>query len=637
MATLVSLIFDGLAYGMVLFAISVGLSVTMGLMGLVNLAHGAFAMAGGYALYVLMTSLGFDFFSALMLGAVIVGVASIVLERVLYRHVYGGTDVDQVMLTIGILFMAIAALTYFFGPEPKAIRLPEILRTPITVAGITLPTYRIFIVLIGLVLIVLLWLGLERTTVGAKIRASVDNYGIAQAVGINVNRLFMITFAIGSGLAAMGGGLASEVLGLTPRFGIQYLVMFLIVVAVGGLGSIRGAFLAAVVLGLIDNAAKYFVPQGGAFFIYAVTLIILLWRPDGLFGKQEAHEHGATATHEHNAIPVWLRGKSFETIGAYLKSRFGLRLIELLPWLLAIAVFFFLSDRLAFAGQVLIMVLFALSLDLVFGYAGLITLGHAAFFGIGAYAAGLLSAKLGVTEPFTGLGFALLVSGLVGLAVGWVLVRYRGLTFLMLTLATGILLYEFANLRADITGGFDGLTGISVDPLFGIFEYDLWGKTHYLYILGILVLGYLVARHIATSWFGQSLIGIRENFDRMPAIGCPVTKRLTIVYGISAAMAGVAGALYTQSNTYVSLSALSFERSGVVLTILVVAGAGRLYGAFFGAIVYMTLEDELSKLNPHLWEFGIGLMLVLVVLFAKGGLLGLVDQIYLRLRKRRPA
>lgn len=634
MATLVSLIFDGLAYGMVLFAISVGLSVTMGLMGFVNLAHGAFAMAGGYALYLLMTAAGVDFFTSLLLAALIIGLASILLERLLYRHVYDGSDVDQVMLTIGILFMSIAAATYFFGPEPQAIRLPEALRGSFAVGGVTLPTYRLFIVAAGAVLILLLWLGLERTTVGAKIRASVDNYGMAQAVGINVSRLFMITFAVGSGLAAMGGGLAVEVIGLTPRFGIQYLVLFLIVVAVGGLGSIRGAFVAALALGFIDNAGKFFLPQGGGFFIYAVTLIILLWRPEGLFGKQEAHGHGTGAGHGGSSIPVWLRGKSFETVRAYLKSRHGLRAVELLPWLAAVAVFFLLPDRLAFAGQVLIMVLFALSLDLIFGYAGLITLGHAAYFGIGAYAVGLLSAKLGVAEPFTGLAFALAVAGLVGLGVGWVLARYRGLTFLMLTLASAILLYEFANLRADVTGGFDGLTGITVAPLFGVFEYDLWGRTHYLYILGILVVGFLVARRITTSWFGQSLIGIRENIDRMPAIGCPVNRRLTVIYGISAAMAGVAGALYTQSNTFVSLSVLAFERSGVVLTILVLAGAGRLYGAFLGAVVYMTLEDELSKLNPQMWEFGIGLMLVLVVLFAKGGLLGLVDQLYLRVRRR---
>lgn len=637
MGTIASLLFDGIAYGMVLFTISVGLSVTMGLMGLVNLAHGAFAMAGGYVLYLLMKSAGIDFFLSLALAAVIVGLASILLERVLYRRVYGGTDVDQVMLTIGILLMSIAAATYFFGPEPQAVKLPKILRSNMTFAGITLPNYRVFIIAVGALLILLLWLGLERTTVGAKIRASVDNYKIAQTVGINVDKLFMITFAVGSGLAALGGGLAVEVIGLTPRFGIQYLVMFLIVVAVGGLGSIRGAFFAALALGFIDNAGKFFLPQGGGFFIYAVTLIILLRWPQGLFARQEAHGHGATATHEHNAIPAWLRGKSFPTTEAYLRARFRWRPIEALPWLLAIVVFFLLPDRLAFSGQVLIMVLFALSLDLVFGYAGLITLGHAAYFGIGAYAAGLLSAKLGVTEPFTGLAFALAVSGLIGIAVGWVLVRYRGLTFLMLTLASAILLYQFANLRADITGGFDGLTGIVIDPLFGVFDYDLWGRTHYLYILGILLIGFIIARRIATSWFGQSLVGIRENLDRMPAIGCPVSARLTIAYGISAAMAGVAGALYTQSNTFVSLSVLTFERSGVILTILVVAGAGRLYGAFVGAIVYMTLEDELSKLNPHLWEFGIGLMLVLVVLFAKGGILGLIDQLYLRMRRGRIA
>jgi branched-chain amino acid transport system permease protein len=281
----VSILFDGLAYAMLLFVISVGLSVTMGLMGFVNLAHGAFAMAGGYAVTGLMGAAGLPYPLALLGAALIVGVASIPIERLLYRRVYAARELDQVMLTIGLVFMAIAGFTFFYGPSPQTVQLPDWLRGQVDLGFRSFPTFRTVVIGIGLALIVLLWLGFERTGFGARIRAAVDNRTMAQVVGIDVDRLFMVTFAVGSGLAALGGGVAVEMLGMSPVFAAQYLVYFLIVVAVGGLGSVKGAFAAALVLGIVDNAGKYLWPDGGAFLIYALTLVLLLARPQGLFGR----------------------------------------------------------------------------------------------------------------------------------------------------------------------------------------------------------------------------------------------------------------------------------------------------------------------------------------------------------------
>jgi len=298
---------------------------------------------------------------------------------------------------------------------------------------------------------------------------------------------------------------------------------------------------------------------------------------------------------------------------------------EALPWLIALAAFFVFPGYLALGTQILIWILFALSLDLVLGYAGIVTLGHAAFFGTGAYAAGLLSAKLGWSEPLTGLAFAAACAALVGCVSGWILLRYRGLTLLMLTLATTIMLYELGNARADITGGFDGLTGIAMKPLLGAFEYDLYGRTNYLYALAVLFVLFLAARRIVYSPFGQAIIGVRENVRRMSAVGSPVHRRLVTIYTVSAAIAGVAGGLHAQANAFVTLGALSFERSATVLIILILGGTGRLYGAFIGAVVFLLLEDHLAKLSPAFWEFGVGLVLVLTVLFARRGLLGLIE------------
>ena len=282
----VSILFDGLAYAMFLFITSVGLSVTMGLMGFVNLAHGAFAMAGGYIVVSLTRSLGLGFVPSLLVSAVVIAVASVPFERGLYRRLYKSTDLEQVLLTIGLAFMAIAAFTYFYGPIPKSVPLPSWLEGDVNLGFRSFPSYRAFLILIGAVLITILWYAFERTNIGAKIRAAVDNRRMAESVGINVDRLFTLTFALGSGLAALGGGFAIQLFGLTPYFAVLYLVLFLIVVAVGGLGSLKGTLLAALVIGIIDTGGKYMYPQAGNFFIYAITVIVLLIKPAGFYGRE---------------------------------------------------------------------------------------------------------------------------------------------------------------------------------------------------------------------------------------------------------------------------------------------------------------------------------------------------------------
>jgi branched-chain amino acid transport system permease protein len=284
--TIISILFDGLAYAMFLFIVSVGLSVTMGLMGFVNLAHGAFAMAGGYLVLTLTRSWGVPFLPSLVIVFLVVGAVSVIFERTLYARLYRATELDQVLLTIGLAFMAIAGFTYFYGPSPQSIRLPSYLTGQIEGGFRSFPTYRVFIIAVGAVLIAVLWYVFERTNIGAKIRAAVDNRRMAQSIGIDVDRLFTLTFGIGSGLAALGGGLAIQLVGLSPSFALIYLVFFLLVVAVGGLGSFKGTLVAALILGIFDTAGKYLYADAGGFFIYAIAMAILLIRPAGLYGRE---------------------------------------------------------------------------------------------------------------------------------------------------------------------------------------------------------------------------------------------------------------------------------------------------------------------------------------------------------------
>jgi len=282
----VGVLFDGLAYGMLLFLLSVGQSVTLGMMNFINLAHCAFAMLGGYVTVTLVNRYGWPFFATLPVAFFAAALASIVFERILYRRLYRASDLDQVLLTIGITFISVAVAAYVFSTAQQPIQLPSYLRGSIVFLGLDLAVYRLILIVLALAITGVLVAGLEYTRFGAQVRAAVDNERMARGLGIDVDRAFAATFALGSGLAGLGGALAIEIVGLDPSFAFTYLVYVLIVVSVGGLGSIGGSFAAAAVLGISDIAGKYYVPQLGAFLIYLVMVSLLMWRPAGLFGKR---------------------------------------------------------------------------------------------------------------------------------------------------------------------------------------------------------------------------------------------------------------------------------------------------------------------------------------------------------------
>jgi branched-chain amino acid transport system permease protein len=300
--------------------------------------------------------------------------------------------------------------------------------------------------------------------------------------------------------------------------------------------------------------------------------------------------------------------------------------LEILFWLAPVAAYFLAPGYLVLISQIMIVGLFAMSLDLILGYAGIVSLGHAAFFGLGAYTAGLLAAH-GWGEPITGLLAAAAVATLAGYLVSFLVVRGQDLTRLMVTLGIGLMLFEAANKAAFITGGVDGLSGMMVGKLLGVFEFDLSGKTAYVYSFVVLFLLFVTLRRLVNSPFGLSLKGIREGGRRMPAIGADVNKRLTAIFTVGAAVAGVAGALLAQTTQFVGLDSLGFARSAELLIILVLGGTGRLYGALIGAIVFMLAQDYISGLNPAYWQFWIGLLLIVIVLFARGGILGGLERL----------
>ena len=280
------ILLGGLASGMVLFVVSVGLSVTMGLMGFVNLAHGGFAMLGGYAVALAMQHWGVPFFAALALAFVAVALLAVVLERTLYARLYRASELDQVLFTIGLVFVMIAGVTLSVGPESQVVQLPGWLRGQTDLGFLSYRSYSLALIAAGTAIMLALWFGFERTRIGAQIRAAVDNRRMAESMGVDVARLFTLTFALGSGLAALGGGIGAEILGLDPQYPLRYLAYVLIVVAVGGLGRVNGVFVAALLIGVLDFVLKVQFPKGGTMFIYALAIVLLLLRPQGLAGRK---------------------------------------------------------------------------------------------------------------------------------------------------------------------------------------------------------------------------------------------------------------------------------------------------------------------------------------------------------------
>jgi branched-chain amino acid transport system permease protein len=284
--TLITILFFGIAYGMILYLISVGLSVTMGLMGFVNLAHGVFAMLGGYATVTLMNKFGVPFLPALAIGCVLVAAVGFVLERIFYQRFYGRSELDQVLFSFGLILVSVALVRIAWGPLAQPMQLPPYLKGQVEIFGLALPAYRLALVGFGAAVIAGLWFAFDRTLFGARVRAAVDNRAMAQAIGINTSRLFAAAFGLGTGLAALGGGLGADVLAIAPAYPLQYIVYFLIVVAVGGLGSIKGPFFAALIIGISDTACRYFLPEAGSIFIFVFVFVVLIWRPNGIMARR---------------------------------------------------------------------------------------------------------------------------------------------------------------------------------------------------------------------------------------------------------------------------------------------------------------------------------------------------------------
>ena len=602
MQYLVAQVLNGLVYGMLLFLTAAGLSLVFGLMNVVSLVHGSFFMLGAYFGAVVYEATD-SFWLALVLGPVPVVAIGVVLEYFFLRRLYRRSHLDQVLLTFGFSFIFFDAVRSIWGSSIRSMAVPDALRAVIPVAGGMFSTYRLFLVGLGCVIAVALWLFLERTRIGAMVRAGVDDSAMAAGLGANVPALFTSIFGLGVALAAVGGVAAAPILGLYPGMDTDILIPALIVVVLGGMGSLRGAFAGSMLIGIADTLGKAYVPGLALFLIYALMAVTLLLRPRGLFGITRAT---ASSTPKISSPQAGAPTRMIRVGGMLL--------------LAAMAVFPMVTPSYAttLLSEIYIFGLLAMSLDLMLGYTGMPSLGHATFFALGAYSVVVLGSIFEV-NAWLGVLVGIGIAGATALVIGWFCIRVSGVTLLMLTLAFSQLAYSIALKWRDVTGGSDGL-GIPDKP--GFFGWELSdGVVMYYMTLMFMLVGYYGLRRLISSPVGHVLVGIRENEQRMRAIGYQVDAYKLASFVVAGSLAGLAGGLYAIYNGFVSPEIANWSASGNVLIMVVLGGTGTLIGPVIGAGFFLLMGNIVSSYTEH-WMLIIGVIFVASVLFFPRGIWG---------------
>ena len=613
MEFVVAQLLNGLVYGMLLFLMAAGLSLIFGLMNVVSLAHGSFFMLGAFFGLSIYRFTG-SFWLALVLAPIPVAALGIAMELLFMRPLYRRGHMDQVLLTFGFTFVFFDLVQAVWGRVIVRLPAPEILQGTTQIGLGVFSSYRLFLIGLGFVMALLLWLFLDRSRIGAMVRAGVDDAAMAAGLGANIPLLFTGIFGAGVALAALGGVAAGPVLGLYPGMDTEILIPAFIVIVIGGMGSLRGAFIGSLLIGEADTFGKAYFPSLALFLIYLVMAVVLLVRPQGLFGIKYTGVSAAPAV---------------TTVSAPATTQ--TRAVGLLAILAMLVYPFLVADYpRALLAEIYIFAIFAMSLDLLLGFTGLMSLGHAAFFGLGAYAVAILGTLFGV-NAWLGLAAGVAIAAAGAALIGFFCVRTSGIPFLMLTLAFSQLVFSVALKWRDVTGGSDGVAIAEKPALFGFELSD--SLAMYFMTLVFFLLSYWGLRRLLNAPLGHVFVGIRENEPRMLAIGYPTRAYKLLSFTIAGAFAGLAGGLYAIFNSFISPDAIYWTSSGDILIMTMLGGAGTLIGPAIGAGVFLLMKNVVSSYSEH-WLAIIGIIFISCVMFFPGGIWGTLRQI--RLRRRKP-
>jgi branched-chain amino acid transport system permease protein len=601
MEVFVAQLLNGLVYGVLLFLIAAGLSLIFGLMNVVSLAHGSFFMLGAYFGLSVFKITG-SFWWALLLAPIPVIALGVLMELLFLRPLYRRGHLDQVLLTFGFTFVFLDLVQTLWGRTVLRLPVPPSLQGTVQIGLGVFSVYRLCLIGFGFAIALLLWLFLERSRIGAMVRAGVDNAVMAAGLGANIPALFTGIFGFGVALAALGGIAAAPVLGLYPGMDSEILIPAFIVIVIGGMGSLRGAFVGSLLIGVADTFGKAYFQSIALFLIYLAMTAVLLIRPQGLFGIKYS-DVAITPAIATTSRPSTLQTRAAEFL--------VLLALLLLPFLMT-------DYPRALVSEIYIFAIFAMSLDLLLGFTGLMSLGHAAFFGLGAYAVAVLGAQFGI-NAWLGVAAGIAVAGCGAALIGFFCVRTVGIPFLMLTLAFSQLVFSVALKWRDVTGGSDGIA-VAEKPSF--FGFDLSNSlVMYFMALSFFVLAYWGLRRLLNAPLGHAFVGIRENEQRMVAIGYPTRAYKLISFTIAGAVAGLAGGLYAIFNGFISADAVYWTASGDILIMTMLGGAGTLIGPAVGAALVLLMKNVVSSYSEH-WLAIIGVTFICCVMFFPSGLWG---------------
>jgi branched-chain amino acid transport system permease protein len=595
---------NGISFGMILFLLAMGLSITLGVMGILNLAHGSLFMIGGFVGVSVMRS-GGGFWLAVAAGSIGAAIAGLIMERLFLGRLYKQLD-NQVLLTLGLVYIIGNAALWIYGGRVQIFDPPPLLNWKIAVGQYAFPFYRVFLIGVGAIAFVVLWWLIEKTRVGAIVRAGMDNKEMTMGLGVNYGLTCSAVFALGACVGGFTGTLAIPFIGVVQSMALDILLYALIVVVVGGAGSVLGSLLGALVIGIVDAFGKAYFPDLAMFSIYMVLILMLLLRPTGMLGrKQNAEESGGAPAPILSRLP-------------------GSVLFRSIPWILCGLAFLVVP---AMGGpylqsmmtRIVIFAIFALSLNLLWGYGGLISLGHATFFGVGAYLSAIVIVRVGIGSFWVPAIIAVLSAGVMAAVYGVIALRVRGLYFLLVTLALGQLMFYVADRWRSLTGGSNGIIGIPY-PELGIPGLTLDSISYYYFVLLIAIVCYVLLYRIVHSPFGQALQGIRDDEKKMQSLGYNTWLHKYIAYVLAGMFAAVAGVLFSYFLVVVAPPQLSIETSTMAILMVIIGSTRVFWGPVAGAVVVILLNSFASVYIPQRWPLLLGAVFVIAVMFMKDGI-----------------
>ena len=628
--TLARVLILGVSYGLILFLIATGMSLTLGLMRVVNMSHGAIYMFSGY---VAVWSYGQfkSWILSIVIGTVVGALLGALLEIGFLRRLYK-VPTYQVLLTIGIINILNNVAQWIWGGLPLTTPTPAFLRGGPMIGEMRIPWMRFFIIGVGLILAVILWFVQDKTRIGAMVRAGMDNREIAASVGINNRLVFTGVFILGSAVAGFSAMMGGAQTGLSATTAWDVLLNSIIVVVVGGTGSIQGALLGGIIIGVANAFGTVFMPTVTPFLIYLVLIIVLLIKPSGLMGRKvdvnkaiEADLEKTGAKGKGDPMPksevVIRNGRLTAAMHAY----------RWVPSLLVVAILavcpMFMGDFLTtMVSKALVFAVFAMSQDVIMGYGGMRSFGHAAYFGTAAYMVGLLYKYFEFNNFWLNIVFAVILCGILAAIISYFTLKFSGTYFLIVTMAFGPLLSVTAKQLSGITGGTDGLSGIP-RPNLG-WEIN-WNSTKLFYLMLIsTVVCYLLLRRIMTSSFGRTIVGVRENEGRMKALGYNTWATKYAACIVAGIFAGIAGVLYVYLYQIVTPSNVDLTQSAMPMLMVIMGGGGTLWGPAIGSFIINLFQTYAGIWMPERWPLLLGLLYVVVVLFLRGGISPYLIRLY---------